>query len=86
MNVSEGGKVVASATQAPEGSSVSLWTYVKKGYQRKTFTVTTSDGQEIEQIPNVGTSTTELLTNGKCDGSFGGWEKTDGGSGWGTVK
>ena len=28
MNVSEGGKVVTSATQAPEGSSVSLWTYV----------------------------------------------------------
>ena len=83
MNVGEGGKVVASATQAPEGASVSLWTYVKEGYQRKSFTVTTSDGQEVEQIPIVGTSTTELLTNGKCDGTFGGWEKTDGGSGWG---
>ena len=83
MNVNEGGKVVTSATQAPEGSSVSLWTYVKKGYQRETFTVTTSDGQDVELIPIVGTSTTELLTNGKCDGTFGGWEKTDGGSGWG---
>ena len=82
MNVNEGGKVVTSATQAPEGSSVSLWTYVKKGYQRETFTVTTSDGQDVELIPIVGTSTTELLTNGKCDGTFGGWEKTDGGSGW----
>ena len=82
MNVNEGGKVVTSATQAPEGSSVSLWTYVKKGYQRETFTVTTSDGQDVELIPIVGTSTTELLTNGKCDGTFGGWEKTDAGSGW----
>ncbi len=82
MNVGEGGKVVVSATQATQGSGISLWTYVKEGYKMDSFTATTADGQEVEIFPIVGSTSSEMLTNGNCDGTLNNWEKSDGGSGW----
>ena len=38
---------------------------------------------QLEEAPsNAPTPDEELLVNGSCDGTFDGWTKTDGGSGW----
>ena len=86
------GKYAIRSTNAKSGSSgwskvgTAFWTVssgsngpvAQYSYNMNYVWQIEDESESSETIPG-----TELLTNGKCDGTYTGWTKKDGGSGWG---
>ena len=86
------GKYAIRSTNAKSGSSgwgkvgTAFWTVssgsngpvAQYSYNMNYVWQIEDESESSETIPG-----TELLTNGKCDGTYTGWTKSDGGSGWG---
>ena len=79
------GRYAIRATNAQSSTDHSSWAWIGSAF----WTVNTGmDGPlaeyswDMNYVWQLELDTDELLVNGQCDGSFDGWERTDGGNGW----
>ncbi len=84
LNAGDGGKLVTNLTQARPGTTVGLWQFPADGYELESLSIKDGNGQDVSYTTTAATSV-EMLTNGTCDGTYTGWTKTNGGSGWDTA-